>query len=309
MSIALTQVKLHFSTQDQNFRFSKVCGPLNAVLPPDGNSIDIELRELCHGEKREIIIEMELQTPGSSHESQSSDDSGDSRDWADKNDRDGAGGVEMTKSLSSRSGNGRGYNRDSMANSDANHLGDSMFAANATIEEVPCLELDCSFFDPLCSKSCTRLARPILLQLTLLPFTNGPVNTAPETVVVRRRMELLASDMISRALIFISKTRSFDASLNLLEETRVVLKGKIDDLIEQIGRDSKHGFKSAKKAARDAVNRENLSALEAILLDVGTLVEAFEEDSWVDFNREQKNFGAQQVRSLPSQSSRLCSRC
>lgn len=310
MSIAITQVKLHFSTQDQNFKFAKVCGPLSAIVPPDGNTIDIELRELCHGEKKEILIEMELLTPGSSHESQdakgSDDDDSRAGDWPSENGRLGSGStgggggssVGMQKSASGRSfAGGRSKYRESVSASDANHLGDAMFGASAAIEEVPCLELDCSFFDPLCSKSCTRLARPILLQLTLLPHTNGPLAAAPETVVVRRRMELLASDMISRALIFISKTRSFDASLNLLEETRGVLKGKVDDLIEQIGRDSMHGYaKSAKKAARDALNRENLSALEAIMLDIGMLVEAFDEDSWVDFNREQKNFGAQQVR-------------
>jgi hypothetical protein len=314
MSIAMTQVKLHLSTQDPSFRFAKVCGPLNAIVPPDGKTIDIELRELCHGERKEILVEMELLAPGGFGGAQETkggggsdddddDDEIDSRagDWASESGGGGGGrlgSVGMAKSASSRSSVGRSPARfrDSVAG-DANHLGDAMFGANATIDEVPCLELDCSFFDPLCSKACTRLARPLLLQLTLLPHTTGPTGGAPETVVVRRRMELLASDMISRALIFISKTRRFEASLNLLEETRHVLQGKIGDLVELIGRESATGFgKSAKRAARDAVNRANLAALEAIMLDLGALVEGFDDDSWVDFNREQKNFGAQQVR-------------
>jgi len=76
------------------------------------------------------------------------------------------------------------------------------------IDEVPVFEVDGSFFDPAAAKHVSRLAHPVLLTITLLPMTGSrPPSNPSDPVIVRRRMELLASDMITRALVLVSRKK------------------------------------------------------------------------------------------------------
>jgi len=59
MSIALTNMKLHLSTQD-TFRVTKISGTSQAIVSTNGKDVDLELRELRYGERREIMVELEL---------------------------------------------------------------------------------------------------------------------------------------------------------------------------------------------------------------------------------------------------------
>lgn len=63
MGIAITKMKLHISTAENDFCVRKVSGGDLALVPPDGKHVDIDLRELAHGDRREFLIELELDTP------------------------------------------------------------------------------------------------------------------------------------------------------------------------------------------------------------------------------------------------------
>lgn len=283
MSIAVTKMKLHLSTQDNDFRIRKVQGAPHAIVSPDQKHVDIELREVRHGERKEMLVELELSVPyvepGSARRDVS-DDSG-RRLAVDEMGRPGPGGRQHSGPHSDQ-------------------LGESMYSTNTMIEEVPVVELDFSFHDPSCTKTCTRLARPILLLLTLTPPTSDPPSSAAQisdATITRRRMELLASDMITRALGLVSK-RSHSAAQRLLGDTREIIQGVANGLMDSLGQSSNpyaSQSASAKREKRDRETRETLQGLEAILGDVDVLMDGLEEGERATFERDQRNFGSQQV--------------
>ncbi|RMZ82102.1 hypothetical protein DV737_g2170, partial [Chaetothyriales sp. CBS 132003] len=100
-----------------------------------------------------------------------------------------------------------------------------------SVEEVPLLLADLSFSDPLRDGRIQHLPRPTLLAITMLPASPRARNSRPPTPpipphphIVQRRMELLASDMLSRALGLVSRGQH-DRAQHLLIETRTILKG------------------------------------------------------------------------------------
>ncbi|CAG8977100.1 hypothetical protein HYALB_00011345 [Hymenoscyphus albidus] len=104
-----------------------------------------------------------------------------------------------------------------------------------SIEEVPLIQADLTWGDILRDGTLTQLARPSLLAITMLPATpkqrtnsmaqwpNAPT-IPPHPSIVQRRMELLTSDMLTRALTLVSRGQH-DRAQHLLNETRSILKG------------------------------------------------------------------------------------
>lgn len=101
-----------------------------------------------------------------------------------------------------------------------------------SIEEVPLIQADLTWGDILRDGTLTHLPRPSLLAITMLPpITNQKKSTwsnappiPPHPLVVQRRMELLTSDMLTRALTLVSRGQH-DRAQHLLNETRTILKG------------------------------------------------------------------------------------
>jgi hypothetical protein len=103
-----------------------------------------------------------------------------------------------------------------------------------SVEEVPLIQADLTWGDLLRDGTFTHLPRPSLLAITMLPATpqqqkkqsvwpNSPP-IPPHPSVVQRRMELLTSDMLTRALTLVSRGQH-DRAQRLLNETRSILKG------------------------------------------------------------------------------------
>ncbi len=101
----------------------------------------------------------------------------------------------------------------------------------SSVEEVPLIQADLAYGDIL-RDGILAYARPSLLAITMLP-ANPRVSKIsqpstppipPHPSVVQRRMELLTSDMLTRALYFVSRGQHDKAS-TLLTETRSILKG------------------------------------------------------------------------------------
>ncbi|KAI8942200.1 hypothetical protein NX059_000286 [Plenodomus lindquistii] len=101
-----------------------------------------------------------------------------------------------------------------------------------SVEEVPLIQADLTYGDILREGTLSHLPRPSLLAITLLPSgpkksPNGLPGTPPippHPHVVQRRMELLTSDMLTRALTLVSRGQH-ERAHHLLKETRSILKG------------------------------------------------------------------------------------
>ncbi|OOF96149.1 hypothetical protein ASPCADRAFT_48834 [Aspergillus carbonarius ITEM 5010] len=101
----------------------------------------------------------------------------------------------------------------------------------SSVEEVPLIQADLTYGDLLREGHLTHPPRPSLLAITMLPPNpkakpGRPSTPAipPHPSIVQRRMELLTSDMLTRALTLISRGQH-DRAQHLLTETRSILKG------------------------------------------------------------------------------------
>ncbi|TID14699.1 von Willebrand and RING finger domain-containing protein [Venturia nashicola] len=103
---------------------------------------------------------------------------------------------------------------------------------NLSVEEVPLIQADLTYGDILRDGAMAQSPRPSLLAITMLPASNRsksiirPLSPAipPHPSIVQRRMELLTSDMLTRALTLVSRGQH-ERAHHLLSETRSILKG------------------------------------------------------------------------------------
>jgi hypothetical protein len=103
---------------------------------------------------------------------------------------------------------------------------------NLSVEEVPLIQADLTYGDILRDGAMAQSPRPSLLAITMLPSSPRaksmirPASPAipPHPSIVQRRMELLTSDMLTRALTLVSRGQH-ERAHHLLSETRSILKG------------------------------------------------------------------------------------
>jgi hypothetical protein len=98
-----------------------------------------------------------------------------------------------------------------------------------SVEEVPLIQADLTYGDILREGALGHFPRPSLLAITMLPAMSKKSRTVtppipPHPSVVQRRMELLTSDMLTRALTLVSRGQH-ERAHHLLHETRSILKG------------------------------------------------------------------------------------
>jgi hypothetical protein len=292
MSVALTNFKLHLNSAENDFRITKVSGTIQAIVSHDGKDVDIELRELRHSEVREILVEMELGSGnGSSGEGEqqySSEGSseGDANGLSAPPGRSVRSGSHRDPSFSTRGSGGLGL--DMLSVNDSNALRDGVYE-DGLIDEVPVTEIDCSYTDPLAGRSVARLAHPVLLTLALLPPNSPPSSTQPDPTLVRRRMELLTSDMITRALLIASR-KNFSHAARILRETKKIVETMADGM---------RGNLHPSGNARSKREMQTIMAVEGLtnaLGDVDMLLDGLEEHKEL-FERDHRNYAAQQVSS------------
>lgn len=100
-----------------------------------------------------------------------------------------------------------------------------------SVEEIPMLQADLVYGDLLNNGATTHSPRPSLLAITMLAPASKYKAPRPQSLpipphasIVQRRMELLTSDMLSRALGLVAKSQN-DRAHHLLRETRSILRG------------------------------------------------------------------------------------
>ncbi|KAF7794447.1 hypothetical protein EIP86_005581 [Pleurotus ostreatoroseus] len=282
MSIALLNMKMHIKIVDgHRFRIRKVSGGPSAILSSDGRNVDLDIGEVHYGERKEMLVELEL-------------------DNADALRMAGRGAAQRALSATDQFHQSLGL--DALSISDSPDLADGMM--DGMIDEVPVFEVDGSFYDPAACKHVSRLGHPVLLTVTLLPASNNPTPKSPsnsDPVIVRRRMELLASDMITRALVLVSR-KNYAQAHKLLGETRRILHTVLQNITQSLPPPMPGREGGTTRNRKELLILSAVRVLQAMLQDMQLLSEALDDN--VDlFIHDQRNFGAQQAMVLRDQKS------
>ncbi|WVQ73592.1 hypothetical protein IAR50_003171 [Cryptococcus sp. DSM 104548] len=220
MSVAMDNVKLHISCLENDFRVVKVVGPVGGVVVGSGKEVDVELQELHYGQKREILLELEVEGAERARYSEGSSESG-----------SGYFGDRQSSLRRAPSSNLGGVGMDMLSVADS--------AYEEAVEEVPVCEVDLAYRDPSVSRSVARLAHPQLLTIAIAPPPPSHSNPSHATgrsiagplsqrdhpadpAIVARRLELLSGDMITRAVLLASRKNFVQAERITKEMSKIV---------------------------------------------------------------------------------------
>lgn len=180
-------------------KFVKISGALHTTKRATGRDAEAALGDLRFGDKRDVLVQLVIQPDSASQESMPQDP------W-----------DSLVSGLEALGGGPDGDEQRVLS-----------------VEEVPLIQADLTYGDLLREGHLTHSPRPSLLTITMLPpnpkargSTARPITPPipPHPSIVQRRMELLTSDMLTRALTLVSRGQA-DRAQHLLTETRSILKG------------------------------------------------------------------------------------
>ncbi|ODO06033.1 hypothetical protein L198_01262 [Cryptococcus wingfieldii CBS 7118] len=231
MSVAMDNVKLHVSCVDNDFRVIKIVGPVGTVVVGAGKELDVELQELHYGQKREVMIELEVENAEGRYSGEGSSES-----W-DPN-------ASLRRAPSSNLGMGLLSVADN--------------AYEDAVDEVPVCQVDLAYRDPSVSRSVARLAHPQLLTIAI-----SPRDYPSDPAIVARRLELLAGDMITRAVLLASR-KNFGQAERITAEMKKIIR-KMQDNITYHFADGSSSSSGAGGSRRDPGRRGTKKEREAML--------------------------------------------
>ncbi|KAL4871355.1 hypothetical protein BDV12DRAFT_164146 [Aspergillus spectabilis] len=179
-------------------KFVKISGALHTTKRATGRDAEAALGDLRFGDKRDVLVQLVIPPDNATHESPPQDP------W-----------ESLVSGLEALGGGSDGDEQRVLS-----------------VEEVPLIQADLTYGDLLRDGHLTHSPRPSLLAITMLPpnpryKSSGRPSTPqipPHPSIVQRRMELLTSDMLTRALTLSSRGQH-DRAQHLLNETRSILKG------------------------------------------------------------------------------------
>lgn len=179
-------------------KFVKISGALQVTKRATGRDAEVSLGDIRFGDKRDILVQLAILPDSSTPDTAPLDP------WDNI-----ISGLEAL---------GGALDQDE--------------TRPVSVEELPLLQADLSWSDVLRNGHLTHLSRPSLLAITMFPLsTKRSIQTPPSTPlipphpsIVQRRMELLTSDMLSRAITLASRGQA-ERAHHLLAETRSILKG------------------------------------------------------------------------------------
>lgn len=177
-------------------KFHKISGALQITKRATGRDAEASLGDLRFGDKRDILVQLVILPDNSTQEQLPQDH------W-----------ESIVSGLEALGGPVEQEDQRTVS-----------------VEEVPLIQADLTWGDILRDGAAMHLPRPSLLAITMLPAYsnkkswNGTPPIPPHPHIVQRRMELLTSDMLTRALTLVSRGQH-DRAHTLLNETRSILKG------------------------------------------------------------------------------------
>ncbi|KAH6624621.1 Pleckstrin homology domain-containing protein [Chaetomium sp. MPI-SDFR-AT-0129] len=180
-------------------KFHKISGALQITKRATGREAEASLGDLRFGDKRDVLVQLVV-LPDTSSQEQLPQDPWDN--IVSGLEALGGGAIDQDEQRA------------------------------VSVEEVPLIQAEISWGDVLRGDGSVQHTRPSLLAITMLPAVNprktwGNSNAPPippHPHIVQRRMELLTSDMLTRALTLVSRGQH-DRAHTLLAETRSILKG------------------------------------------------------------------------------------
>ncbi|KAJ0161114.1 hypothetical protein CTA2_6760 [Colletotrichum tanaceti] len=178
-------------------KFHKISGALQITKRATGRDAEASLGDLRFGDKRDVLVQLVIVPDNTSQEQLPQDP------W-----------DNIVSGLEALGGAGDGDDQ-----------------RVTSVEELPLIQADLTWGDILRDGTLSHLPRPSLLAITMLPTLTKQKNSwansppiPPHPNIVQRRMELLTSDMLTRALTLVSRGQH-DRAHTLLNETRSILKG------------------------------------------------------------------------------------
>ncbi|EFW99583.1 von willebrand and ring finger domain containing protein [Grosmannia clavigera kw1407] len=179
-------------------KFHKISGALQITKRATGRDAEASLGDLRFGDKRDILVQLVILPDNASQEQLPQDP------W-----------ETIVSGLEALGG---------PMDQDEQRV--------VSIEEVPLIQADLSWGDILRDGTVVHMPRPSLLAITMLPALSQQKSRSwqntppipPHPSIVQRRMELLTSDMLTRALTLVSRGQH-ERAHTLLHETRSILKG------------------------------------------------------------------------------------
>ncbi|GHJ88476.1 hypothetical protein NliqN6_4878 [Naganishia liquefaciens] len=294
-SIALNNYKLHLKAEDTVFRCRKVSGAPQATISTDGKYVDISLFELHFGQKVEILLEMD--SDKINHGLTAAPPTIPETDVFEKSVKATTVSEEgYIPKISSFTG--EIYESASSASHSENL---EQISSDSLGDDIPVFELDCTFQDPATGRLIARLSHPMLLTVALDPRNQNSAGElaqrSADLDVARRRYELVASESITRALLLVSRKNWIQAD-RVLQETSNILETIMTNTIDVVSRQA--GTRVGLR--REAQANTLIDCLKGILSDIDLLLEGMEESKEA-FDRDHRNFGAQQALILRTQRS------
>lgn len=179
-------------------KFHKISGALQITKRATGRDAEASMGDLRFGDKRDILVQLVILPDNASQEQLPQDP------WETI-----VSGLEAL---------GGPMDQDE--------------PRTVSVEELPLIQADLSWGDILRDGTAVQMPRPSLLAITMLPAANQNKSRSwqnappipPHPSIVQRRMELLTSDMLTRALTLVSRGQH-ERAHTLLHETRSILKG------------------------------------------------------------------------------------
>lgn len=188
LSIAANQVKLHISVPERRlFKIRKVAGTPGAIVSSDGKNVDIELGELRFGERKDLLVEVEMAYDSTLSRSGS-----------------GEQGIEEQTATDAFFMSTTGLDPSSLGQVNGASLYDDEY--DSMPEEMALFEVTAAYRDPAAGRSVSRLNNtPTLLTMTVNPPNHrseeSMIKSHASADIVRRRIELLVADMLTKALV------------------------------------------------------------------------------------------------------------
>ena len=196
-SLSHQNVKLKIKLPDGSpAKFHKISGALQITKRATGRDAEASLGDLRFGDKRDVLVQLVIIPDNTSQEQLPQDP------WETI-----VSGLEAL---------GGPVDQDDQR--------------TLSVEELPLIQADLVWGDILREGTIMHLPRPSLLAITMLPAPGSKKSTwqnppiPPHHSIVQRRMELLTSDMLTRALTLVSRGQH-ERAHTLLNETRSILKG------------------------------------------------------------------------------------
>jgi len=227
-------------------RIVKITGAEKFDIRPAGREAMIELRQMYFGQKRDILVQMVV-------------------------DRD-----VMTTDSSAMSNDPweaicRGLEAVTTAEDDTNE-------GSTRVEELFLLETSLQYSSVLDGRTGLKRSNPSILTLPVLPqelpveprgrrLAPAQLLTSAHPAIVQRRVELLAADMLSKALTLANRQEN-EAAHRLLSETRTIISGMTRGALPTPPAPSKDGHDSLAFPLpnNNLVNISVMGSLEADLI-------------------------------------------